>query len=228
MGRLVDEDAAALGVPAASPGVGSVVREVAPAIHLEDAQRRRADLPRVDRRLHPTDRLVPPPLADDAERHGRPLRRGEHRVAIGEARRHRLLDQDMGAGLGREDRRPGVERVRRGDRDGLGPRLVEHPGDIGEGAPAIGVREGSGALGRGVADGDQLRLGEVAERQDVGCSHLAAADQGGPESGHWGLRRVRHAGHPIVTASRRRRSARRTLKVNAGLGPRGQPDARAG
>ena len=41
-----------------------------------------------------------------------------------EVRRQRLLDQDVGAGLGGQDRGLGVERVRGRQQDGLGPGLV--------------------------------------------------------------------------------------------------------
>ena len=58
-------------------------------------------------------------------------RRGEHRVAIGQARGQRLFDQHVHAGLGRRDRRPGVQRVRVAMQDGLDAALVEHRGDVG-------------------------------------------------------------------------------------------------
>ena len=55
--------------------------------------------------FHSPDRLVPTALADHAELDPGPPRRGDHRVAIGEARGQRLFDQDVNAGLGRLDRR---------------------------------------------------------------------------------------------------------------------------
>ena len=67
MGRLVDEHAAAFGIPAAAPGIRAVVGWVAPAIHGERAQHRPADFARVDCVFHAFDRLVPAALADDAE-----------------------------------------------------------------------------------------------------------------------------------------------------------------
>ena len=100
VGRLVHEDAAPLGVPLAPPGIGPIVGLVAPAIHGEGAEDRPADLARVDGLLHAPDRLVPPALADDTELDAVLPRRGEHRLAILEARRQRLLDQDVHAGLG--------------------------------------------------------------------------------------------------------------------------------
>ena len=44
VGRLVDENAAAFGIPAAAPGIGLVIGRVAPAIHREGAEDRTADL----------------------------------------------------------------------------------------------------------------------------------------------------------------------------------------
>ena len=54
-------------------------------------------------------------------------RRREHRVAIAQAGGQRLFDQNVHARPGRLDRRLGVERVRRGDAEGLDAALVEHP-----------------------------------------------------------------------------------------------------
>src|SRR2546421_7026658 len=97
--RLVDEYAAAFSVPAAAPRVGAVVARVAPAIHEEDAEARLADLAGVDGLLHPSHRLVPAPLTDNAERHPEFLRGCQHGVAVGQARGPPLLDPDVKARL---------------------------------------------------------------------------------------------------------------------------------
>ena len=119
MRRLVHQHAAAFGVPAASPGVGPVIRRVAPAIHGERTEHRPADLAGVDRILHSQDRLVQPPLADHAELDRVSSRGRQHRVAVLQAGGQRLLDQHVDAGLGRVDRRLGVQRVRRADQESL-------------------------------------------------------------------------------------------------------------
>ena len=67
VGRLVDQYAAPFRVPFAAPGIGLVVRLVAPAIHRETAQHGPADLAGIDGLLHPPYRLIPSPLADDSK-----------------------------------------------------------------------------------------------------------------------------------------------------------------
>ena len=130
MGRLVDEHAAAFGIPAAAPGVGEVVGRVAPAIHGERAQDRPADLAGVDRVFHAADGLVPSPLADHAELGFVQAGRREHGVAIGQAGGQRLFDESVHAGLGSRDRRAGVKRMGRGDAETSTRLFREHPGHI--------------------------------------------------------------------------------------------------
>ncbi len=106
--RLVNQDAAALGVPATAPRVGLIIGSVAPAEHLEDAEHGRADLGGVDGVLHAANRLVEAALADNAEVDARPPRRGEHGITVGQGGGQRFLNQDVNAGLGGRDRGGGV------------------------------------------------------------------------------------------------------------------------
>ena len=141
-------------------------------------------------------------------------RRGDHRVAVGEARRQRLLDQDMNAGLGRLDRRLGVQRVRRADEDGLRrrtPRASSATSVKGR-APNRAANASARSAGR-VADGDEFRLGQARERRGVDLADLAAADQGGPDGvSSASLREVLRspfaAGTPATRPSRPCRSCR--------------------
>ena len=75
----------------------------------------------------------------------------------------------MHPGLGREDRRLGVERVGRADQDRLGARLAEHGGDVVEGLHAEARGEGRGAVGLGVAIAWLVAFGLIA----VGASAVS-------------------------------------------------------
>ena len=68
------------------------------------------------------------------QRPARSVRRGDHLVALGDRRRHRLFHEDVAAHLERFDREPGVRRRRRQDVDDVGThaahseRLANAPG----------------------------------------------------------------------------------------------------
>ena len=69
MGCLIDEDAAAFGVPTSAPRVGAVVRLVSPIQHDDGRESRGANLAGGDGRLHSRDGFAPTALADDADGH---------------------------------------------------------------------------------------------------------------------------------------------------------------
>ena len=108
-------------------------------------------------------------------------RRREHGVAVAEARRHRLLDQHVDAGLRRQDRRPGVQRMRRADRHGLhaAPRasIVR---DVGVGAGAVAAGEGLGARRGRRRRRRRTPTRAGVQRRGVDLADLAAADEGRP------------------------------------------------
>ena len=158
MRRLVDEHPAALGVPLPAPRVGGVVRGVAPTVLDEHAQRRAPDFPLINGPLHALNGFVKPALANRPECDAALAGRGEHRIAIREARRERLLDQHVNAGLRGAHRGLRVQWVRRPDDDRFGVRVAEHRGEVGERLRAVLRRERPGALGRHVARRDELRL----------------------------------------------------------------------
>ena len=73
MGRLIDEDAAALAGPGAAPGIGLIVGHVAPAQHVHRAQDGAAQLPVVDGLLHPHGGAIEAALADGGHSNSRAL-----------------------------------------------------------------------------------------------------------------------------------------------------------
>src|ERR1700722_8539443 len=80
--RLVHQNASPFRRPFAAPGVGLVVRLVAPAEHREDAQDRLADLAGVDGRLHALYQFIEATLTDDTQASAGLARRGEHGIAV--------------------------------------------------------------------------------------------------------------------------------------------------
>ena len=182
--RLVDQHAAPLGVPLAAPGVGPVVRLVAPAIHRERAQHRPADLAGVDRLLHPPHRLVPPPLADDAELDP-VLVRAAASIASQSSRlaASGFSTRTCTPASAATDRRPGVQRVRRADEDRLDAGLREHRRHVGVRPHAVPRRRTPAARSRSTSQtATNSDSGKRRERLGVDLADLAAADQGGPHS----------------------------------------------
>ena len=199
MRRLVHEHAAALAGPRPAPRVRRVVRGVPPAEDVDGRQGGPADAPLVDRGLHAHDRRVEPALADDAEPDAGRLARGDRPVAVGERGRERLLDDDVGAVLGRGLDRAGVRGVRRADRDGLDAGLAHHRRDVGERLDAVAGRERVGARLRPIAHRDQVRGREDGERVGVRRPDLAAPDERRPQS------------HPAIIAQARPAERRREM-----------------
>ena len=213
VGRLVDENAAAFGIPAAAPGIGLVVGRVAPAIHRERAQDRPADLAGVDRVFHAPHGLVPSPLADHAELGLVAASGREHGVAIGEARGQRLFDERVRAGLGSRDGRRGVQRMRRRDAEDVDIGFPRASGSRRRTARHLKrVAKDRGALEVDVADGDEFRLGQAGQGLGVDLADLAAAHESGSHPVHRlaSIRKVRRghapAGRPATRPSRPCRS----------------------
>ena len=109
----------------------------------------------------------------------------EHGVAIGQAGGHRLLDQDVDAGLARPGPRarggagaawrctPPPRRLRRASRrDRRTPARRTAPANARARPPSD------------VADGDELRLRQAGQRAGVDLPDLAAADEGGSHPPH--------------------------------------------
>src|SRR5208337_2666711 len=147
-------------------------------IHRETAQHGPADLAGIDGLLHPPYRLIPSPLADDPKLDPVLLRRGYHRVAILEARRERLLDQDVGPCPGRLDRRPGVNGVRSADEDRRDFALLDHGRNVSVRTTAIPRGESLGSRWITVTDRDEIRLGQSTECLGLDLAGLAATNQG--------------------------------------------------
>src|ERR1700722_14558711 len=77
-----------------------------------------------------------------------------------------------------------VKRVRRGNQHGLDPGVTEHRGGIGERTNAEPLGKRLGPFRLGIANGNELRLGQGKKGLSVDSANLAAADQGGSKWRH--------------------------------------------
>ena len=192
MRRLVDEHAAAFGVPASAPRVGLVIRRVAPAIHREHAEHRTADLAGVDGGLHALHRLVPAPLADDAEFGSAGRAAASIASQSAQAGRQRFFDQHVHARTGGLDRRLGVQRVRRGDAQGLDVTLASIRARSLYGFTPKRAANDVARSQVDVARGYEFGFGQRGQRLRVNLADLAAANSavrtrsiGDPQSGKY-------------------------------------------
>ena len=111
--------------------------------------------------------------------------RGDHVVALGEAKRHWLLDEDVLAGLRRSDGEVPVREGRRRDHDGIELPPVEGGVGVGEGAidAEVGDRLVAG-LGDALNHRREPRAGHVS-RHGIGVdpSGASSADEADADRG---------------------------------------------
>ncbi len=152
----------------------------------------RAELAREDRVAQRDHGAVVPPGVQHEQQPVVTLRLGEHRLGVGDGRRHRLLAENVLARLERRDRLLGVQRVGSADHDDVDVRRTYQLAPVGRGA--LDLVFGREALGRfepvvGNA-GDRVAAGR--RRPRVHVRDPAAAEQREP---------CRHAPAPIGIVS---------------------------
>ena len=113
--------------------------------------------------------------------------RGDRAVRVGEGHRHRLLDEDGLAGLGRRDDEVRVGGARARDGDGLDPRVVDECLRVGQPVDPERGAETFGGRRLDVGDGDELGLAE-ASRQGGGVVGPDAAGSDETEADGVGAR----------------------------------------
>ena len=98
-------------------------------------------------------------------------------MAVFQARRQRLFHENVHAGRGRLDRRPGMKRVWRANEHGFGTALFDQLRKLGEGPNMVAPGERLAVCSIAVADGNEFRLGQARDALGLDLAHLAAAHQ---------------------------------------------------
>ena len=164
VGRLVHQDAAALALPGAAPGRLAVVAGGAgPAGEHVDALKL-AEAAFVQEALRGDDLRAVAELEADGEESPGALGGGDHRIGLADVDGHRLLAEDVAAGLQGGDGDLGVEGVRRHDDDDVRAGRLEHALVVREGGAAklLGALLGEGGVR--VGDADDLGGGQAEGR----------------------------------------------------------------
>ena len=119
-----------------------------------------------------------PAVEADLERDAGPLDGGDDPVGVGERHRHRLLDEDRLARLGRGDAELGVRGRGARDRDGVDVGCREQLGGIGDGPRSEAVAECGRDPGCRVGHGDKLHARQaLGQRAGVVRADPACADE---------------------------------------------------
>ena len=105
-----------------------------------------------------------------------PLGRGDHPVAVFEARGQGLFHQHVDAVRGGQYRRLSVQRMRRADHHRFNAGFREHRRRVGVSAHRILRGEGRGPRAIVIADRRELALRQIAPRRRMQVPHLAAAN----------------------------------------------------
>ena len=125
MARLVGEDAPVLR-PGSAPAVLIIIALVASPAHPHRPEHELAEATRIERLARFHHWHIEAVLLDHEQLDARTVARGDHRVGVLEPQRHRLLDDDVLARLGRSDRMSGVHPARRQHRHHLDFRIGQH------------------------------------------------------------------------------------------------------